>query len=76
MKININVLIACWSGVWSCTILAFGNLIAERQAFAVLLLSHLESQVLHKLIFYPIIIWAIGLFIIILIHWLFGRFSR
>lgn len=79
---NVNVLIACWSAVWSCTILALSFLKAFKGAswlYRTFLYGRyaLPDTEFIFLIFISVFgVWALGCIAIILVHWLFGRFSR
>jgi len=75
-RMNINALIGCWSVVLASLVIAFGNIVARSPAFALAFVSDIGKYSLYKFIFFSIALWAVGCILLILIHWLFDRFSR
>jgi len=82
MNVNVNVLIACWSVVWSCTILAISFLKAFKntswiyRAFLWGQYALPDIEFIFLIFIYVFGFWAIGCSLIVLVHWLFTRFSR
>ena len=80
---NVNVLIACWSAVWSLTIVALSMLYSvENMSWVYMaflwnpyrIVSDIEFIILVPI--YVFGFWATGCALIVLFHWLFGKFSR
>jgi hypothetical protein len=78
---NVNVLVACWTAVWTAIIITSGNAtvsMGQSITAAWLYKKYSGSWAYHLpgLIIFSVIIWILGCITIILIHWLFAKIRR